>query len=306
MTQPLSIGILGAGAMGSFFGGSMAEAGQDVTLIDLDAAHVGAVAARGLSLSVNGQTRTVWPKAVLPQEARQVFDIVLVFTKTMHSAAALRGIAACIGPATRLISLQNGLGTDAALLAHAPPERVFVGVTTYPADLHGPGQVSSAGAGHIRLAPRAPCDTGDLDRIFAAAGLVLDIDPGIDIAIWEKVAFNAALNSLCAVTGDPVGRIGAMPDTRALAFAIVEEACRTAHAAGIAVDPARIRDTVSYALAHHGAHKPSMLQDIEAGRATEIDTITGGIVAKAEALGIKVPVCRTLLALVRHIEAARR
>jgi 2-dehydropantoate 2-reductase len=291
--------------MGSFFGGMMKGAGLNVTLIDLDSAHLQAMATRGLSLTVDGLERIVHPRAVLPWDAEGSFDIVLVFTKTMHSAAALRGIAQCIGPATRLISLQNGLGNDRALLAHVPPERAFIGVTTYPADLHGPGCVSSAGAGKVRLAPRAPAATEDLAALFAHAGLALEVDPGIDIAIWEKVAFNAALNPLCAVTRHTVGAVGAQPDSRALAFEVVEETCRTAHAAGIAVDRERIRETLSHALLHHRAHKPSMLQDIEASRPTEIEAITGGIVAQAEALGIETPVCRTLLRLVRHIEMAQ-
>ncbi|CAO3440251.1 2-dehydropantoate 2-reductase (EC 1.1.1.169) [Azospirillum endophyticum] len=302
--------------MGSLFGGCLKEGGADVTLIDANDRQVEAIRTQGLRLVTDKGSgegdRVVSIPAVTPAEAEGTFDLILVFTKTMHTRAALSGVSRVIGPQTFLFSLQNGLDNKETLIEFASPDRVIVGVTTYPADLVAPGHVQSHGSGiaRFKIAADEPEAAGHheildaLQSAFAAAGLNLVHDPATESAIWEKVAFNAALNSLCAITRSTVGEIGADPETRGLAVMIVDEVCRTAAAAGVKVDRDHVQAVVAHAMEHHTHHKPSMLQDILAGRTTEIETINGAVVRRAAALDVGTPVTSTLLRLVRHVQSS--
>ncbi|AYZ66129.1 2-dehydropantoate 2-reductase [Burkholderia multivorans] len=307
----MRIAILGAGAMGSLFGGLLAEAGEDVTLIDVNDAHLDAIRRDGLRIENDrGERRITTLRAVRPDAAQpargEPFDLLIVFTKSLHTRAALDGVRALFAARTALLTLQNGLGNVETLRAFVPPERILVGVTTWPADVVGPGHVRSHGAGAIRMMtadgvprPIASAAAAALTR----AGLACELDADVWAAIWEKVAFNAALNTLCAVTGCTVDQLGACDDGPRVALAIVAETAAVARAKGIAVDPERIADKVRHAIDAHRGHRPSMLQDVLAGRCTEIDAINGAVVAAAREAGVAVPHTETLLGLVRLIDA---
>lgn len=303
----MHIAILGAGAMGSLFGGLLAEAGHRVTLLDVDDAHLNAINAAGLRLATDAGERTVANlEAMRPEAATQPADLLIVFTKTLHTQAALGAARAALGPETALLSLQNGLGNAERLAQFADPARVMIGVTTWPADKHGPGHVSSHGSGAIRMMSTDGSASPMLSRTVQAlneAGLACTADADVWAAIWEKVAFNAALNSLCAVTGCTVGELTNVADGEALALKIVAEVAAVAGAHGVAVNEAHVADNVRYALAHHRAHRPSMLQDVLAGRKTEIEAINGAVVEAARSRAIAVPYTETLLHLVRLVDA---
>jgi 2-dehydropantoate 2-reductase len=302
----MRIAILGAGAMGSLFGGLLAEAGNAVTLIDIDATHLEAIRAGGLALATDAGERRVALGVATPDAASGVPELMVVFTKSMHTRAALAGVRHLLGPDTHVLTLQNGLGNREAILEFVPAERALVGVTTIPADLAGPGHVRSLGSGTIRLLSAdgvAHPFAGVVADALSAAGLPASVDPHAAAAIWEKVAFNAALNSVCAVTGCTVGQVAALPEGRALALAIADETVAVARAAGIEANPASVAATVNAALDQHGAHKPSMLQDTLAGRRTEIEAINGAVMQAARKWGIQAPHTATLLALVRLLES---
>ncbi|MEX3966459.1 ketopantoate reductase family protein [Paraburkholderia sp. EG286B] len=303
----MHIAILGAGAMGSLFGGLLAVAGHRVTLLDVDEAHLKAIKETGLRLTTDAGERVVTNlEALRPEAATTPADLLIVFTKTLHTQAALGAARAVLGPQTALLSLQNGLGNAERLAQFADPARVMIGVTTWPADKNGPGHVSSHGAGVIRLMSADGADSPMLSRTVEAlndAGLACSADADVWAAIWEKVAFNAALNSLCAVTGCTVGELTNVPDGEALALKIVAEVATVAQAHGVAVNEAHVADNVRHALAHHRAHRPSMLQDVLAGRKTEIEAINGAVVEAARMRAIAVPNTAALLHLVRLVDA---
>ncbi|KVN38974.1 2-dehydropantoate 2-reductase [Burkholderia pyrrocinia] len=307
----MKIAILGAGAMGSLFGGLLAEAGEAVTLIDVDDAHLDAIRRDGLRIENDrGDRRVPALRAVRPDAAAlahgEPFDLLIVFTKSLHTRAALGGVRTLLTPHTSVLTLQNGLGNVETLREFVPIERILVGVTTWPADVAGPGHVRSHGDGAIRMMsadgtarPGASAAADALSR----AGLACTLDEDVWAAIWEKVAFNAALNTLCAVTGCTVDQLGARDDGPRLALAIAAETAAVARAKGIAVDAARIAAKVRHAIDAHRGHRPSMLQDVLAGRRTEIESINGAVVAAARETGVAVPHTDTLLGLVRLIDA---
>ncbi|KUZ32491.1 ketopantoate reductase family protein [Burkholderia territorii] len=311
----MKIAILGAGAMGSLFGARLAEHGEAVTLIDVNDAHLDAIRRDGLRVDDDrGERRVHALQAVRPETANaqasaspdMPFDLLIVFTKSLHTRAALAGVRALLTSRTCVLTLQNGLGNVETLNAFVPLERILVGVTTWPADFAGAAHVRSHGAGTIRMmtadGAARPFAAAVADT-FSRAGLACSLDADVWAAIWEKVAFNAALNTLCAATGCTVDQLGRVPDGPRLALAIAAETAAVAHAKGIAVDGERIARNVEHAIHAHRGHRPSMLQDVLAGRRTEIDAISGSVVAAARETGIAVPHTDTLLALVRLIDA---
>lgn len=303
----MKIAIVGAGAMGSLFGGLLAERGHSVTLIDVNVAHLEAIRANGLRLHTDDGDRHIYAlQACQPSQAEGSPDLMLVFTKTLHTASALAGVAHMIGADTHVLSLQNGLGNVEVIQRHVAPSRILIGVTTWPADLVGPGHVHSHGQGVVRLMSADGSEHPMLAKVAGAladAGLACTADPAVWTAIWEKVAFNAALNSICAVSHCTVDQLGLIDDGQDLAYSVVEEVLAVAQAQGIAVDQDACAARVADAISRHVGHKPSMLQDVLAGRKTEVEAINGAVVAAAVRSGIPVPCTRTLLRLVRLGEA---
>lgn len=300
--------VIGAGAMGCLFAARIAESGADVLLIDVDQNRLAAIAREGIALTDDNGTRTVPMKTGLATDATGSFDLVLLFTKGMHSRSAMQSIAhlAVLG-GPHVLTLQNGLGNPEIVAEVFPADRVLKGIAALPADLHDATHVSSHGAGHLELGGMTTAAHAVADQATALlrrAGFDARTNETIDIAIWEKVAFNAALNSLGTVTLQPNAGVNNAPGRR-IAAAMVDEVVATAHAAGVQVDHARITAAIDFALAHHGAHQASMLQDRLAGRATEIETINGAVVERARALGIATPVTETMTDLVRLIELKR-
>ena len=300
----LDIVIIGAGAMGGLFGGLLAESGQPVRFIDVPGEHLKALIQNGLRLRTDSGDRTIGVRAGSADNFTGACELAIVFTKGHQTEAAVRGAAHLIGPESWVLTVQNGLGNEAAIRAAVPHARVATGMTSWPADLAGSGQVASHGHGSVRIWSADADPDAAMQRIAAAlsaAGLDCVADPQVQVAIWEKVAFNAAMNSVAAVTRLPVGPIADHPAGRALVFAIVAEALAVARALGLAVDSDRVRRTLDMAFADHRGHQPSMLQDVLAGRPTEIETINGAIVAHATELGLDTPVTRTLRDLVRLV-----
>lgn len=303
----MRITIVGAGAMGSMFGGVLAEAGNEVTLVDIDDTHIGAIRADGLRLTTDSGDRHVKALRICrPEEAMAVPELLVVFTKTLHTNAALQGVRHLIGPDVHVLSLQNGLGNVERIAEFVSPERILIGVTTWPADMAAPGHVRSHGEGVVRLMAadgKARTIVSEVSETLSSAGLACTSDATVWTAIWEKVAFNAALNSICAVSGCTVDQLGLASDGRRVADEVVTEVLSVASRLGIAVDPARCQASVAGAMARHKGHKPSMLQDVLAGRRTEIDAINGAAVAAAGRFDMKLPATEALLALVRLVEA---
>jgi len=303
----IRISVLGAGAMGSLFGGLLAESGHEVELLDVNAAQIAAVRERGLLIRNDAGERRLAIPIMRPDEATTSPQWLIVFTKAMHTQAALESVRHLIGPGTRLLSLQNGLGNAEKLAAFADVSRIAIGMTTVPADLFAAGEVSSHGESKTRMVMADSGNDGALEVLAAAlgaAGLPCEIDPNAIVAIWEKVAFNSALNSLCAVTQRTVGALGGDAGGRQLAHAVADEVLAVAQAEGLAVSPERAHATIDHALDHHGGHKPSMLQDLLAKRPTEIETLNGAVVRAAGQHGIEVPRTATLYALVKMAEQA--
>ena len=298
--------ILGAGAMGCLYGAAFHRAGCDVVLVDVNQPHLDAINAAGLELETRSGTEHLPIPARRPEEISAPVDLIVIFTKTFHTDTALAGIGAAIGPETWLLSLQNGLGNERRLAAHAAEERVMVGSSSMPSDLVGPGKVRSHGEGGSKLYPAFggdPAFAQEVCELLTRGGLPAALEPDIHGAIWSKAIFNATMNPLCALTRRTPGFLGAHEESRALIHALVEEGVSVANAGGIAIPAQPIHDLTHVSVTDHANHEASMLQDVKAGRRTEVDAINGAIVEAARAAGVAAPLTETLWRLVKLEEA---
>lgn len=302
-----NIVIVGAGAMGCLFAARLAEVGVGVTLVDVDAARLAVLDSQGIALCDDEGERIVPVRAASAADVKGPADLVMLFTKGMHSAAAIRSVGHLADGHAYALTLQNGIGNAEIIAETFAPDRVLMGVTDFPADLNGARRVESHGQGHIRLGGftvDAHSAAEAVVTLLNRAKLNAQADADIEAAVWEKVAFNAALNALATVTGLTVGGMDHVPGRR-IATAIAGEVVETATARGIRLDRSRIEGKIAFALANHRSHKASMLQDRLAGRPTEIESINGAVVRMAEQRGVATPVTSTLADLVRLLEVAK-
>lgn len=304
----MNIAVIGAGAMGGLFAARLAESGQAVSLVEVSPHLIDAITDKGLRLEGHLGTSTSRLPIGAAGQLGGPFDLVIVFTKGLHTADAMAAAQPLFGPATWALTVQNGIGNVEAIEPFIPRSRIAMGMTNWPSTPLEPGRISVPGEGQVRLWSADGAGSATLTEIaqmLDRAGLNCTLDENVEIAIWEKLAFNAALNSIAAIAGLTVGEIGDLKATRELAFAVMSETVAVAHARGIAVDEGNIRQAIEHAFAEHRAHKPSMLQDRLAGRAMEIGTITGAVAKAGESAGVATPVTTTLTALLVALDGQR-
>lgn len=296
--------IVGSGAMGQLFGAHLVRAGNEVVYLDQSPDIIEALKTRGVTLhSEQGVAHTA-ARAMRATEFEGEAELVIVFTKGFHTEAAVDSVCHLVGASTVGLTLQNGLGNAEVLERVFGAERTLLGMTDFPADMREPGTVHTSTAGKVRLGAiqRSAAGHATAERVAAvldAAGLHAAADPEIQVPVWEKVAFNAAFNTLSAATGFTVGEIAASADARAIVSGVLDEAVAVAQRRGVAVSRERIDAAVENAYAHHTHHKTSMLLDREAGRPTEVDTIGGAVVRLGAEVGVAAPVLATLAGIVR-------
>lgn len=295
--------------MGQLFGARLQIAGQDVVFIDAAPSTINALNSGGITLTTEDGKEHTQAEAGLASDFRDILDLVIVFTKGFHTAPALESIGHLIGPETHGITLQNGLGNGEELAHHFGPERTWIGTTDFPVDLDRPGTLTTSHSGKVRFGSYAPRQASEAPWLFGAleaARLNPVLEEAILPVIWEKVAFNAALNTLSAVSGQTVGQIGESQDGRELVQHVLAETAAVAASHGVVLSLAHVAAAINNAYEHHGSHKTSMLQDREAGGRTEIDYIGGAVVRLGAETGVPTPVLWTLTLLARQPIPDRR
>lgn len=302
----MKIAVLGAGAMGSLYGGMLAQVGQDVVLIDVSQAHIDAVNQHGLLIDGPQEELNVRVPASLAKDVREIPDLIILFTKTIYSRSALDSVKHLLGPGTWMLSLQNGVGNDEVISGYVPQERIIVGTTDFPSTFVAPGQIRSKGTGTTKIMSANGEKSGTVDHVARAldeAGFNCVVTEDVFVAIWEKVAFNSAMNAITATTRLKLGCIGSTEEGRELAFEVAREVASVATAKGINVDVDRVLKVMDKDFRDHADHKPSMLQDVLAKRQTEADFINGAAVREAKRLGMRIPLTETLYRLIKTIQA---
>lgn len=295
----MKIAVMGAGAVGCYFGGLLARAGHEVVLIARPA-HVQAIRRHGLRMETLAFDVQVPLQASTEASSVRGAECVLVCVKSSDSALAAAAMAPHLDCAATVFSLQNGV--DNAERLQAVLERPVVAAVVYVAtEMAGPGHVRHHGRGDLVLAP-SPASSA-LAAALAAAGVPVQVSDNVAAALWAKLVLNCAYNALSALTGLPYGPIvhHAELDTAATLADVVRECQAVAQASGIALPATLLQDVLGLAATMPAQHS-STAQDLARGRRSEIDHLNGFIVRRGAALGIATPTNRLLHTLVRLVE----
>lgn len=290
----MRIAVVGVGGVGGYFGGRLAEAGEDVTFI-ARGATLAALKARGLTVeSINGDF-TIQPcQATDDPRAIGIVDAVLVGVKAWQMREAAESIRPIIGPDTVVVTLQNGVEAADHVAAVLGTQHVAPGVCGIVAFIVEPG--------HIRHAAAAPfVKFGEMDNrpssrlsalvaAFAQANVNAEVAPDVQVALWSKLLFLGPSSGIGALTRSPIGAWRVAPESRAMMHGAMDEVVAVAVARGVPM-PA---DAKAKAIAHVDNVAPeatmSMQRDIMAGKPSELDAQIGAIVRIGKESGVPTPV----------------
>jgi 2-dehydropantoate 2-reductase len=304
--------IMGTGALGTVFGGLLLRAGQTVDFIGRGE-HFAVLRRQGLAIDgIWGEVQ--WgPVHVPPDGARHLYDIILLCVKSFDTATACRQIKDLLAPQGLVLSIQNGLGNLETIAQECGPAAPVGARVIFGARLSRPGLATvTVYADKVLLGQVAPADQNPLvNRVaahFNAAGIPTAVVENILAQIWEKVLYNCALNPLGALLRVTYGELAANPQTRELMSGLIEEIYQVAAAKQIPLQfptaPAYLQHFLERLVPPTAAHYPSMLQDLEFGRRTEIEALNGAICRYGRQHDCATPKNETVCHLIRFLQEA--
>jgi 2-dehydropantoate 2-reductase len=292
---------MGAGAVGSYFGGMLARAGAPVTLI-ARRAMVEAITRDGLFIdSIHFQERIAVAASTQAEAARDA-ELVLFCVKTTDTEEAARLLAPHLAPGAIVVSLQNGVD-NVERIRNASGIEALPSVVYVAAAMSAPGRMKHSGRGELVLgSERRKDEVARVADTFARAGVPCRVSENIETDLWTKLVLNCAGNALTAIGRASYGRVARNEPAAQVLMATAAEAVAVARAAGV---PMPSKDLAAVALKFArdvGDATSSTAQDIERGKRTEIDSLNGYVVRLGAKLGVPTPVNYTLYALVKLLE----
>lgn len=297
----MRIGVMGAGAVGCYFGALLARAGHDVTLVGRQS-FVDGVRASGLRLEMAGETIRPDVRASTDPADLAGCELLIFSVKSTDTESAGREMAPHVAPATPVLSFQNGLD-NAERLARVL-DRPVIPVSVYvAAELLGPGHVRHNGRGDIVMGASEPSDR--IAVVFRDALIPATVSNDVRKSLWMKLTVNCVYNALSAITQMPYGKITAEDGVEDLMRDVIHECDAVGTAEGLRLSEQDVEGILGLARTMPGQYS-SMAQDLSRGNRTEIDHMNGYIVRKGRELGLATPVNRTLALVVKLLEAKRR
>jgi 2-dehydropantoate 2-reductase len=305
-----SIAVVGAGAVGGFFGAMLARAGHPVTLIARPA-QVQAIERQGLRLDMAGRVESVPVAASADIAAVRGAGLVLVCVKSADTDATARELAPHLDADALVLSLQNGV-ENASTIARHVRQTVVPAVVYVATSAPEPGLVRHHGRGDLVVGPLDAAAAADatvsarlqaLVELFASAQVPVRISAGVIAELWAKLLVNCAYNAISALAQASYAQLAALPAIREVQVAIVHEVVAVAAADGVELAlPESIEAMDRIAVAMPG-QLSSTAQDLARGKPTEIDHLNGFVARRGRELGVATPVNQTLHALVKLVEA---
>ncbi|MFH1983243.1 MAG: 2-dehydropantoate 2-reductase [Pseudomonadota bacterium] len=300
-----SIAIIGAGAMGAAYAAMFIDAGGfSVSFIASGERY------RRLTqspMTVNGKPYRI--PVVDPKKAPSPAHLIIVALKHHHMAGALNDIKALAGPESIILSVMNGLESEEIIGAACGMDKMVTAIAVGIDAVREAGRFTFASPGKILFGagPGGGKDPSRLARLQAAlnqAGIANEIPAHMQRTLWWKFMINVGINQASAVLRAPYGVFQRVPDAAALMTALMREVVALAQAIGIALDEKAIDDWRAILPTLSPAGKTSMLQDIEAGRKTEVEIFAGKVVSIGRELKIPTPVNETILQIIRVMETS--
>lgn len=293
------IAVMGAGAVGCYYGGMLARAGHDVVLIGRPA-HVQAVQREGLRLQTQAFDERIRLAASTEASAAAGANLVLLSVKSTDTEAAAAQLRPHLAPGALLLTLQNGVDNARRLRAALPGFAVAAAVVYVATEMAGPGHVRHHGRGELVIEPSPASEA--VARLLRAAGVPTEISGNVEGALWAKLILNCAYNALSAIARMPYGALVQRGGVLDVMDDVVAECLAVAQADGVQV-PGDVRAAVRSLAGTMPAQYSSTAQDLMRGRPTEIDHLNGYVVRRGTALGVPTPANRVLHTLVKLVEA---
>lgn len=296
--------IAGAGAIGQWLGAKLQTAGHNVTLLTTPR-HVEPLRALKISgqLIWSGSLSATSDVAELPRD----FEAIILTCKANLTQSLAPKIAPLLGREGPFISLQNGLGNAQKIGHFVSPERIVVALTSHGIMLEAPGRLHHAGIGGTQVGPFVPAGEPLARRathLLGEAGLSPEFHADIRGFIWRKALINHAVNGLAALHGVPNGEVLVQPKLHAAALQLLHEGLAVATKARVSLPAGDLPQLLDATLQRTSSNRVSMLQDVTAHRATEIEQLTGRLIRLGERLGVAMPASRTVYTQLKALEAS--
>ena len=305
------IAVVGAGAVGSFYGAMLARAEHRVTLIGRPA-HVQATTRNGLKLDLasSSATEVIQIEASTELSSLRSADLVLFCVKSTDSASVALQIAPYLSPHALIMSLQNGV-ENAALIAQHVPHAVIPCVVYVATEIPAPGCVKHHGRGELVIGTMQVSRLSDPQKtlqeiveLFGSAQVPVQISQNVMVELWSKLMINCAFNAISGLAQIQYEKLAALESVRITQAAVVKEVIAVALADGIYLSEPVALQAVAQISVTMGSQKSSTAQDMARSKPSEIDHLNGFIVRRGLALGVATPVNQALFALVKLLESA--
>ncbi len=297
----MKVAVMGAGAVGCYYGGMLARAGHAVVLI-ARRQHVAAIDRDGLRMETTSFDEYVRLAASTDPGAVQGAQLVLFCVKSTDTESAGALVRPHLAPDALVLTLQNGVDNAERLRTVLPQHAVAAAVVYVATEMAGPGHVKHHGRGELVIEPSSASEA--VAQALIAAGVPTEISGNVRGALWAKLVLNCAYNAVSAITQLPYGKTVAGEGVKDVMRDVVAECLAVAQAEGV-----QLQGDVEASVANLAGSMPSQssstAQDLARGKRTEIDYLNGLIVQRGEALGIATPANRVLWALVKLIESKR-
>lgn len=300
----MKIAIIGAGAMGSIYGGYLSKH-NEVYLVDNNQSVIDAINEHGLKLQENGMDVVYRPKAVIKTEGIGKVDLVILFVKSLYSRAALQENKEIIGSSTYVMTLQNGAGHEDILSEVVSVERIIIGTTEDNGAILELGYVRHGGTGRTNIGMLVE-DKADmlntLKKCFDACDFDTLVHSNIQRLIWDKLFTNVSLSALTGVLRVKMGFIAENLNAWNLTKQLVKEAVAVSNAMGLGFDEETVLAKVKKTSESSPSGCTSIYTDLNNGRLTEVDTISGSVVRAAKKYGVEVPSHEFIVNMVHAME----
>jgi 2-dehydropantoate 2-reductase len=301
----MKITVLGAGAMGSLFGGYLSKH-NDVWMVDVDAKRVQSIKEHGVKIAEKDGENVYTPNALTDTFQLGEMDLIIVFVKSMFTMDALTKNRHLIGKHTYVMTLQNGAGHESKLAQFADADHVLIGTTQHNSSIIADGYIKHGGGGKTAIGIL----NGNSERVqhiadnFSSCGFETSISNNVSKNIWTKLFLNTSASSLTAVLQVPLGFILDDPHACAMMERLAREAVAVANAEGAAqFDSEEIIANIKNVLANAKGGYTSIYADLKNGMRTEVDTISGSVVESGKRLGVPVPYHEFVVSLIHAFEA---
>lgn len=293
----MHIAVMGAGAVGCYYGGLLARAGHTVTLIARPS-HVQAIAAHGLRLQTATSDEHITLNANSDVAALKDAELVLFCVKSSDTESAGAQMKAYLRKDATVLSLQNGVD-NAQRLQAVLGQDVIATVVYVATAMAGPGHVQHFGRGDLVLSQHARSE--QLAQLLSEAGIPSTVSNNVQGALWTKLIINCTYNAASAITQRPYGELVQQPGMWQLMRSAHDECIAVAHAAGVRLDAPLWPMIENIARTMQGQYS-STAQDLQKNKATEIDHLNGFIVRQGQQLGVATPVNAALQTLVKALQ----